>query len=306
MKKYSVLLFLVLANLFWAGNYVFGQYLVVEMSPLQMTFFRWLIAVFLLVPLAHYIERPNWKSVWKEWKTLLMLAVLGIISYNFLLYEALQYTTSLNAALVNSINPAVIVLFSVLFLKEKIKFKNMMGLIISLLGVLLVLTKGQLHLIFHNNYNQGDMLMIFAIIVWSIYSIIGRKIKTIPPIASTSVSVIFALLLLLPVIAVNGSDFNFNLSHQAMIGIVYMGVFPSVGSFIFWNISLRHIDASKAGIYLNLITVFTAIISLILGKSISIVQFVGGVLVFIGVYLTNMKERERRKTVEQVPVETYK
>lgn len=295
-----------LANLFWAGNYVFGQYLVVEMSPLQMTFFRWLIAVFLLVPLAHYIERPNWKSVWKEWKTLLMLAVLGIISYNFLLYEALQYTTSLNAALVNSINPAVIVLFSVLFLKEKIKFKNMMGLIISLLGVLLVLTKGQLHLIFHNNYNQGDMLMIFAIIVWSIYSIIGRKIKTIPPIASTSVSVIFALLLLLPVIAVNGSDFNFNLSHQAMIGIVYMGVFPSVGSFIFWNISLRHIDASKAGIYLNLITVFTAIISLILGKSISIVQFVGGVLVFIGVYLTNMKERERRKTVEQVPVETYK
>ncbi|WP_396653881.1 DMT family transporter [Metabacillus litoralis] len=306
LKKYSVLLFLVLANLFWAGNYVFGQYLVVEMSPLQMTFFRWLIAVFLLVPLAHFIERPNWKSVWKEWKTLLVLAVLGIISYNFLLYEALQYTTSLNAALVNSINPAVIVLFSVLFLKEKIQLKNMIGLMISLLGVLLVLTKGQLHLIFHNNYNQGDILMIFAIIVWTIYSIIGRKTKNIPPIAATSVSVIFALIMLLPMIAVNGSDFNLNLSLQALIGILYMGMFPSVCSFIFWNISLRHIDASKAGIYLNLITVFTAIIGLILGKSISVVQVVGGVLVFMGVYLTSMKVKARKGKVEQIPGETFK
>jgi drug/metabolite transporter (DMT)-like permease len=292
MKRYTVLLFLILANLFWAGNYVFGQYLVAEMSPLQMTFSRWLIAVFLLLPLAHWIERPNWKSVWKEWKTLFTLAVLGVISYNFLLYEALQYTTSLNAALVNSINPAVIVLFSALFLKEKISFKNVIGLVISLVGVLLVLTKGQLHLIIHNSYNQGDLLMIIAILVWTVYSIIGRKTKSIPPIAATSVSVIFALLLMLPSIFIYGADFNFELSKQAMIGIAYMGIFPSVGSFIFWNISLRQIDASKAGIYLNLITVFTAIISLLIGNTITIVQIVGGIFVFSGVYLTSQRVKE--------------
>lgn len=294
MKKFYVLLFLVLANLFWAGNYVFGEYLVAEMSPLQMTFSRWLIAVFFLVPLAHWIERPNWRNVWKEWKTLFVLALLGVISYNFLLYEALQYTTSLNAALVNSINPAVIVLFSVLFLKEKISMKNGIGLFVSLMGVLLVLTKGQLHLIIQNTYNQGDLLMLIAILVWTIYSIIGRKTKELPPISATSISVIFALLIMLPMVVVSSSDFNFQLSRHAVMGIIYMGIFPSVGSFIFWNMSLRQIDASKAGIYLNLITVFTAIFSLLLGNPITFVQIIGGLFVFIGVYLTSDKGKKEK------------
>jgi drug/metabolite transporter (DMT)-like permease len=292
MKKYSVFLFLILANLFWAGNYVFGKYLVVEMSPLQMTFSRWLIALFLLFPLAHWIERPNWKSVWKEWKTLIVLAILGIFSYNFLLYVALQYTTSMNAALVNSINPAVLVLFSILFLKERISITNTFGLFISLLGVLLVLTKGKLFLLFETTYNQGDLIMLGAILVWTIYSIIGRKTKAMPPIATTSISVLFALLMMLPFLVFTGIDLSLKLSKQAIIGIIYMGVFPSVGSFIFWNVSLRHIDASFAGIYLNLITVFTAIISLLLGNTITFIQILGGILVFIGVSLASLKVKQ--------------
>ncbi|MBD8067853.1 DMT family transporter [Bacillus sp. PS06] len=305
MKKYTVLLLLVLANLFWAGNYVFGEYLVAEMTPIQMTFSRWLIALFLLFPLAHWIERPDWKSVWKKWKTLLVLAILGIISYNFLLYEALQYTSSLNASLVNSINPAVLVLFSVLFLKEKLRLKHGIGIVISLLGVLLVLTKGQLQLIFHNTYNHGDLLMLVAIVLWTIYSIISRKTKSIPPIAATTVSVLFALILLLPIIFFSDVEFNMNLSNQALIGIIYMGVFPSVGSFIFWNVSLRHIDASKAGVYLNLITVFTAIISLLLGKSITLIQVLGGILVFTGVYLTTKTSHTTAKDTS-IPTQSKK
>lgn len=151
MKKYKVLLFLVLANLFWAGNYVFGKYVVGEMSPLQMTFSRWVIAVLLLFPLAHWIEHPNWKIIWSKWKVLIVLSLLGIIGYNLLLYEALRFTTPLNAALVNSINPALIVLFSSILLKERISLVNGFGFIISLLGVLLVLTKGHLQQIFSHS-----------------------------------------------------------------------------------------------------------------------------------------------------------
>ena len=118
MKKSYIFLFLILANLFWAGNYIFGKFVVAELSPIQLTFTRWLIAVILLFPLAHWIEKPDWKSVWKEWKVLSLMGMLGIIGYNFFLYWALTYTTSMNAALVNSITPAVIVLFSFLFLKS--------------------------------------------------------------------------------------------------------------------------------------------------------------------------------------------
>ncbi|RFU62448.1 DMT family transporter [Peribacillus glennii] len=291
MKKYYVLTFLILANLFWAGNYVFGKFVVAEMAPLQMTFLRWLIAIFLLFPIAHIIERPNWKIVWKQWKTLSVMAVLGIAGYNFLLYEALRFTTPMNASLVNSINPAIIVLFSSLLLKERISLKNGAGLLISLLGVLLVLTHGHLEQIFHLHFNRGDLLMLLAILVWTFYSIIGRTIKEAPPISATAVSVMLGLLMLLPFVLSSGLEFPE--SRQAIAGMLYIGIFPSVGSFVFWNVALRQIGPSRAGIFLNLIAVFTAILSLLLGNSITLVQILGGILVFIGVYLTSqLKKKE--------------
>lgn len=298
MKKSYVILFLILANLFWAGNYVFGQYVVNEMSPLQMTFTRWFIAVFLLFPIAHWIDRPDWKKVWKQWKILFIMGILGIISYNLVLYWALQYTTSMNAALVNSINPAIIVLFSSLLLKERISLKNGIGLVISLFGVLLVLTQGHLQEILHLNYNQGDLLMIGAILIWTFYSIIGKKLKSVPPISATAVSVLLGLVSLVPFIFF--TEFNYDLSTQAIAGIMYIAIFPSVGSFIFWNSALRHINASQAGIYLNLIAVFTACLNLLLGQPITFVQVIGGILVFIGVYLSSLKAKAK-VTVKDIP-----
>lgn len=297
MKKNYILLFLILANLFWAGNYMFGKYVVTEMSPLQMTFLRWLLAVILLFPIAHWIERPSWKRVWKEWKILSIMSILGIIGYNYLLYESLHYTTPMNAALVNSINPALIVLFSSMILKEKITLKMTIGLTLSFFGVLLVLTNGHLRQIFHLQFNQGDLLMLIAILVWTFYSIIGRKMKDLPPISATAVSAFIGVLLLLPITLTQG--IYLTLSREAAVGLFYMGTFPTVGSFIFWNIAVRQIGPSRAGIYLNLITVFTAILSLILGMTISLVQILGGIIVFLGVYLTSQKAKLNRPVKEE-------
>ncbi|MDT3425769.1 drug/metabolite transporter (DMT)-like permease [Paenibacillus forsythiae] len=289
MGKYRIYLFLILANLFWAGNYVFGKYVVAEMTPVQMTFSRWLIAVCLLFPIAHFVERPDWKSVVKEWRILLLMSVLGVVGYNFLLYEALRFTTSMNAALVNAMNPALIVLFSSLFLREKISLAKGVGLLVSLLGVLLVLTKGQLQLIFQTEYNLGDLLMLAAILVWTFYSILGRKMKGLPPISATAISALMGLLLILPFFLASGIQLP--LSPKATMGILYIGIFPSVGSFIFWNASIREIGASRAGIYLNLITVFTAILSMLLGNPVTLAQVLGGLLVFAGVYITGKKTK---------------
>ncbi|MCO7175119.1 DMT family transporter [Sporolactobacillus kofuensis] len=291
MKKYQAVIFLVLANLFWAGNYVFGKYVVSDMTPVQMTFVRWLLAIIILYPLAQMIEKPTWLTIWKRWKILLVLSMLGIVGYNILLYEALRYTTSLNAALVNSINPAVIAIFAVWFLKEKLSVMNSLGLILSLIGVLLVLTQGALLQVFSIHYNHGDLLMLVAITVWTFYTLIGKKLSDIPPIAGTAVSATIGLILLLPFFLTSG--FSVHLSRNATLGIVYIALFPSVCSFIFWNSAIRVIGASKAGIYLNLLTVFTALISLLLGNPITLPQLAGGVLVIIGVYLTNKKAKTK-------------
>lgn len=296
MKKYWVILFLVTANLFWGGHYIFGKYVVAEMDPLQITFTRWIIAVVLLFPIAQLIERPDWRKVWKQWRYLLLMAVFGIIGYNFFLYTALKYTSSLEAAMINSLNPALIVLFSVIFLKEKLNLVNVAGLFISLLGVLLILTKGNLQQIFSIDYNQGDLIMLFVILNWTIYSILGRKMKGIPPISATAASVLLGILMLIPFMLFYG----IHLPHgkPAIIGILYIGILPSVGSFVFWNIAISKIGASRAGIYLNLITVFTAIISAFLGQSIPSIQVVGGLLVFLGVYLSNKRRVSRELKVQ--------
>ncbi|MFP4977551.1 DMT family transporter [Paenibacillus sp. CN-4] len=286
MTKSRVYLYLILANLFWAGNYVFGKYVVAELSPVQMTFMRWLIAVLVLFPIAQMIEKPDWRKIWRAWPLLLLLAVLGVAGYNFLLYEALQYTTSLNAALVNAMNPALIVLVSALVLKERISTTRGLGLVLSLLGVLLVLTEGHLSRIFQINYNAGDLLMLLAITVWTVYSILGRRTRDLPPIASTAVSALLAVLLVFPFALASG--LSFHLSPRAAAGILYIGLFPSVGSFICWNSAIRVVGASRAGIYLNLITVFTAVFSVLSGNPVTWAQGAGGLLVFAGVYLASV------------------
>ncbi|WP_223066864.1 DMT family transporter [Paenibacillus caui] len=299
MKKYPVLALLVLANLFWAGNYVFGKYVVAEMTPVQMTFTRWLIAILLLFPLAQWLEQPQWKSVWKEWKMLLLLSLLGIIGYNLLLYEALRFTTSLEAALVNAINPAMIAILAFWLLKEKLSLLNSFGIAISLIGVLLVLTRGHLLQIFQIHYNWGELMMLLAITVWSFYTLLGRKMKHVPPIAGTAVSATLGLTVLAPFFLASG--FSFRLGTQAAIGIVYIALFPSVCSFVFWNSAIRQVGASHAGIFLNLIAVFTAILSLLLGETITVPQLVGGLLVIFGVYLTNKKRGKPSASPNESP-----
>lgn len=295
MSKHKIYLFLILANLFWAGNYIFGKLVVAELSPIQITFSRWAIAVCLLFPIAHFFEKPSWKMVFGKWRILLVMGLLGAMGYNLLLYEALHYTTSLNASLVNAMNPALIAICAALFLKENVTPSRIVGLLISFIGVLIVLTNGHIELIFQNNYNVGDLIMLGAISIWTIYSLLGRSIKSIPPISATAVSALLGLIVLLPFFLM--SDMKFPLSQSATIGILYIGIFPSVGSFIFWNSAIREIDASRSGIYMNLITVFTAIISVMLGNPISLSQIVGGLFVFAGVYITTLKKMKNKPTL---------
>lgn len=286
MGKYKVWLLLVLCNLFWAGNYVFGKYVVAEMSPLWITFSRWLLASFILVAAAYILEKPDWRNVAKEWKTLTAMSILGIIFYTLLLYEALNYTSSTNAALVSALNPAVMAIFAAIFLNERITKLQILGVGFSLIGVFIILTGGNLGQIFLIEYNKGDLLMLAAIIIWTIYSIIGKRIKNVKPITATAASSVIATILMAPFAIYQGIDIA-ALSPMTWTGIIYITIFPSVCSFIFWNIGVKEVGANKAAIFLNLIPVFTAIISGILGITITAAQVIGGLMVFAGVYVTN-------------------
>ena len=292
MKPQKAILLLVLCNLFWSGNFIVSQFILEEMSPFMLTYLRWLFAVWFLLLLAHIIEKPQWKKAVNGWTLLAGMGITGIIMYNTILYSALMFTSSINASIVTALNPGLLVILSAVLLKEKISGIQISGIIVSLLGVMIVITGGRINQLFSIEYNVGDLLMLLAISVWSIYSILGKKLPKIPPITTTAISSCIAVIIMTPFALLEGLPFG-EMSTQTTMGVAYIIIFPSMLSFMFWNIGVRALGAGRTGIFLNLVPVFTALISTILGDPATFVQLTGGIFVFLGVYMTTgMLERK--------------
>ncbi|MBG6212477.1 MAG: DMT family transporter [Cryobacterium sp.] len=277
---------LVLATLMWAGNYLVGSIAVQTMSPVELTWLRWLLACAPLLILAQVVERPDWRQVLRHWPRLLLLAGLGVGGYNLLLYTALQYTTPQSASLINAANPAVMVVLAALLLRERIGWRGIAGLVLGLFGVVLIITNGALASVLTRLPNAGDVLMVGAIVVWSLYTIVGRGLP-VPPITATAVQGTLVAVLLAPVAVLSGARWP----ADAQIGwaVIFIAIFPSIGSYVLWNSALKTIPPGRAGLFLNLITVFTVIIAVILGAQLTTPQLIGGVIVFAGVGLSTLR-----------------
>lgn len=289
---------LVFATLFWAGNYVVGHLVVQAISPLDLTWWRWLLASVPLLVLALVVEKPDWRAVARQWPRLLLLAALGLAAYTLLLYGALQYTTPQSAALVNSANPAVMVVLAAVLLRERTGWRGLLGLVISLFGVLLVITDGALESVFARPLNLGDLIMLGAIVVWSLYTVLGRGLP-VPPITATAVQSTMIAVLLTPFALAGGASWP--TEAPVAWALVFIVVFPSIGSYVLWNIAVKSIPAGRAGLYLNLITVFTVAIAVALGAQLTLPQLLGGLIVFAGVALSSL--RPARLAVAAVPMD---
>jgi len=277
---------LVLATLMWAGNYIVGSIAVQTMSPLDLTWLRWLLAAVPLLILAQVVEKPSWRQALRHWPRLLLLSALGIGGYNLLLYTALQYTTPQSASLINAANPAVMVVLAALLLRERIGWRGVAGLMLGLFGVVLIITDGALASMFTRSPNAGDLLMMAAVVVWSLYAIAGRGLP-VPPITATALQGSFVVVLLAPLALLGGVSWP----ADARVGwaVIFIAIFPSIGSYVLWNSALKTIPPGRAGVFLNLITVFTVIIAVILGAQLTAPQLIGGVIVFAGVALSTRR-----------------
>jgi drug/metabolite transporter (DMT)-like permease len=284
--KLAPAIFMVLATLFWAGNYVLGGIAVTTMSPFDLTYLRWLIAVVPLVVIAHVAERPDWRAVLRAWPLLLVLAVLGMLAYNLFLYEALNFTSPAGASLINAANPATMALLAAALVKDRLTLRGIAGIALSLGGVLIILSGGSLATLFALDFNVGELLMVGAVIVFSLYSIWGRLARTVPPITATAAQAVLVCVVMTPFALVTGVEVPRD--PEPLLALLYIGIFPSVGAYVLWNLALRDTKASVAGIYLNLVTVFTVVIGLLLGDSVPPVELVGGVVVIAGVLITSV------------------
>lgn len=283
LRRYSPA---VLAQLFWAMNFVVADRVIAEFTPLELTFLRWLGAFPILLVITFWIERRHrdkWRLAAREWWIHIIQAVLGMVGYTLLLYAALDTTSPVNASVISAMNPAIIALAAVVVLGERIRRGGVLGIVISFVGVIIVVLLGGPSGASDLSIVPGDLLILGAISVWTAYVIISRRIQT-PPITATTVQVGLSALMLAPVMAIVG--FQAQPSAEGWWGLALIIVFPSALAYLLWNVAVTQLGPSRTGVFLNLLPVFTAIIAVTLGDQLTVWQVVGGLIVLAGVYLT--------------------
>lgn len=280
------------ATLFWASNYIVGEAVLKTMDPLSLVLWRWTLAAVPLLAIAHFVERPKWREVLRAWPWLLALSCTGLVGYNLTLYAALQYSDAFSASLINAFNPAVIAVAAAVFLNQRLTSTGVWGVVIALVGVFVVVSGGDVGAFLEAGFGIGQLLMFGAVGIWTAYTIIGRRSPPLPPITSTSIQAVITVLLVAPVTFATGGP-QLPVSAEALTSLLLIAVFPSVLSYLLWNRALAVIPAARAGVFLNLITVFTVAFTLLAGQPFTIGQLVGGAIVIVGVVVANAQAFRR-------------
>ncbi|MCM3665822.1 DMT family transporter [Mesobacillus subterraneus] len=295
-------LLLVGAAFFWGGNAVAGKFLAGSLPPVTISFIRLAIGVLIMSPVIIRLFKREMAALRENLKMLVFLAVTGVIGFNLLIYWAVNYTSAINATLLNSTSPLFIFLLSALLIGEKMELKYWVSMAISFIGVLFVITHGSFERMIALQFNTGDLIMVLAVISWALYSIFIKKLSgKMPSLAIFGFTLAIGFLLMIPAVAVELAVEPVDaLTLGEWSALFYIGIFPSICSFLLWNRAVAMIGPSKASISLNLIPVFGAGAAfLVLGEVITLPQVIGGCLVFIGVFITSFTKKKSVQLAEE-------
>jgi drug/metabolite transporter (DMT)-like permease len=284
---------LILATLFWAGNFIVGKAAFVEnIPPMSLVFFRWSLVWLILLPFTYKDILRFKRIIFKNLPLLFFLALMSVGLFNSFTYLALVYTQVINASLFNTAIPAMIILLCFIFKIENTNRFQIMGLILSVIGILSIITKLDLHILLSLNFNKGDIIMIGGVISWGLYSSFLKKKKfDLPLLTLVHILCTFGLLFILP-------QFLFELSQGKVIRfdinlgyiLIYLALFPSIGSYYCWAGAVSIIGANRAGIFLSLIPLFSTILAIaFFNEKFYFFHFIGSVLIVLGLFLSNKK-----------------
>ncbi|WP_232697762.1 DMT family transporter [Brevibacillus daliensis] len=298
MKPFYVAL-LLLTSILWSGNFVVSKLMVDYASSMTLTNLRYIIAVIILLPIVYATEKrllPPRRAI----IPLILMGATGVVGFNLFLFWALERTAATNVGLLSTLNPLSIAIFSFLILREKIRPLQMLAMVISLAGVLIVLSKGDLRLLFSLTFNSGDLFMLCAVATWGLYSVSSKwAMRDVSPMMSTLYAGIFGVMMLLPF---SLQSFTITAIDATFVwGILYISIFATVISMVTWNMGVKHVGGTTSGMFLNFNPVFTAILAFfMLGEQLTWVQLLGSIIVIVGCYLfAKWKERPVTKGVTE-------
>lgn len=280
-------LLLTLTMLFWAGNAVLGRAVRAEVPPVGLAFCRWFFGFLIVFPFALPHLRRDWPEVRRRWRMVVLLSFLGITCFNTMLYIGLHSTTAINAILIQSSMPVIIVIMSFLFFRETVTPIQALGIGVSLIGMITIIARGDLSVLAQLSLKPGDIWVFTAVFLYGAYSVLLRLRPKIHPASLLAVLFGAGTLMLAPffIWEMNtGLILQFN--RTTLLAVGYVAIFPSILSYLFYNRGVELVGANQAGLFIHLIPVFGTVLAiLLLGERFRVFQGVGVALILSGIYL---------------------
>ena len=284
-------IFLILATLFWSGNFIVGKTAsLFEIPPFTLNFYRWLFAWLILAPftLKEILKKKNY--ILKNIKLILILGITSITVFNSIVYYSLNFTQVISGVLMISTIPVMIIFFCWVFKIEKTNFYQILGVIFSLLGVVVILTKADLGKLLNLNFNKGDLWMVVAMFSWAMYSALLRKKKfKLSQISLLQTIISAGLILLLPAYLIEMTlGYRLNINLPFILTLSYVVLFPGLASFFFWIKGISIIGSNRAGIFLHLMPIFSTVMAiLIFEEKFMTFHLIGTLLIITGIVLSS-------------------
>ncbi len=288
---------LTLAPLMWGANAVIGKMAASHLSSIELTFFRWFIAVIFMFLVTKKIIIQDWPVIKKYWRRLFFMGVFGFVGFNLFLYSALHHTTAINVAIAQAAIPMVIILLNRIFFAQAVFAVQILGVTLAILGVVVTVARGDIQGLLAGNLNRGDAMMIGSVCCYAFYSLSLRYKPKMNDFSFVFALAVASLLFMLPLMGWSVIEYSLptlNLSSIAII--IFVAIFPSFFAQLCYAKGIAKIGANRGGVFINLVPIFGAVLAvLVLQEKFQLYHFIGLALVLTGIALSEWIVRKRDK-----------
>ena len=286
-------LFLFLAVLFWAGNFIVGKYAsYYQIPPFSLNFYRWFFAWLILLPFTYkeIISKKNY--ILENYKFYILLGITSVTIFNSIVYYSLNFNQVISGVLMISTIPVMIMFISSILKIERTNIFQILGVICSFIGVILIITKANFDLLVNLDFNKGDLTMVVAMLSWATYSALLKKRKhELSQLSLLEVIITFGLIFLIPIYITEYSlGFEITLNKPFILVLIYVVLFPGLAAFICWIKGISLIGPNRSGVFLHLMPILSALMAMIIFKEkFMLYHLLGAFFILSGIILSNRK-----------------
>jgi drug/metabolite transporter (DMT)-like permease len=289
-------LLLGLCGIFWAGNAISSRLAVGEITPLTLVFLRWVLVLGVLWPIYGSQVRAHWPEIKPRLTSVILMGALGFTAFNVLFYVAGHYTTALNIGILQGAMPVFVLAGAFIAHGTRVTLLQVVGVLITSVGVLVVATRGEPLAILEIEFNRGDLLMLAACVLYAFYAIALRKRPQIPGPAFFTLLALIAAATSLPLLAFEALTAGLSMpTIKGLLVMAFVAIFPSCLAQLYFMRGVDLIGPGRAGVFMNLVPVFTAILAVVvLGEPFAVFHLIALVLVISGILLAQRAPQDAK------------